>query len=114
MVFIDLEKAYDGVPRQVLWECLEGRRVPRKYIEIIMDMYTRSETSVRAPVGDTDFFPVEVGLHQGSSLSLFLFAVVLDELSKSSQGALPWCMMFADDIVLLAEKKQDLNRRLEE
>ncbi|XP_076942473.1 uncharacterized protein LOC143612352 [Bidens hawaiensis] len=79
-----------------------------------MDMYAMSATSVRAPVGDTDFFPVEVGLHQGSSLSPFLFAVVLDELSKLIQETLPWCMMFADDIVLVAERKLDLNMRLEE
>ncbi|XP_076905135.1 uncharacterized protein LOC143560803 [Bidens hawaiensis] len=79
-----------------------------------MDMYARSSTSVRAPVGDTDLFPVEVCLHQGSALSPFLFDVVLDELSESIQEPLPWCMMFADDIVLVAERKQDLNMRLEE
>ncbi|XP_076956424.1 uncharacterized protein LOC143631595 [Bidens hawaiensis] len=60
MVFIDLEKAYDIVPRQVLWDCMEGRGVPRKYIEIIMDMYAKSATSVRATMGDTDLFPMEL------------------------------------------------------
>jgi hypothetical protein len=58
--------------------------------------------------------PVEVELHQGSALSLFLFAVVLDELSKSIQEAILWCMLFADDIVWVAEHKQDLNVRVEE
>src|ERR1043165_2131048 len=76
MLFIDLEKAYDSVPRRLIWESLEGRGVPRKYLDLIRDMYDRSVTSVRSPVGDTDSFPVEVGLHQGSSLSPFLFAVV--------------------------------------
>ncbi|XP_076917052.1 uncharacterized protein LOC143576971 [Bidens hawaiensis] len=76
-------------------------------------MYANSETSVCAPVGDTDFL-VEVGLHQGSVLSLFLFAVVLDELSKSIQDIFPWCMLFVYDIVLIAESKQDLNMSLQE
>jgi hypothetical protein len=76
--------------------------------------YVWAMTCVRVLVGDTDFFPVEVGLHQGSALSLFLFAIVLDKLSKWTQEAIPWCMLFADDIVLVAEKKQDLNVRLEE
>ncbi|XP_076940095.1 uncharacterized protein LOC143609136 [Bidens hawaiensis] len=111
MVFIDLEKAYDSVPRQLLWDCLESKGVRGKYIKIIRDMYAKSETSVRAPVRDTDFFPVEAGLHQGSALSPFLFVVVLDKLSKLIH---PWCMLFADDFVLIAESKQDLNMRLEE
>ncbi|XP_076932153.1 uncharacterized protein LOC143597557 [Bidens hawaiensis] len=38
----------------------------------------------------------------------------MDELSKSIQEPVPWCMLFADDIVLVAETKQSLNERLEE
>ncbi|KAF5804070.1 putative RNA-directed DNA polymerase [Helianthus annuus] len=63
MVFIDLEKAYDSVPRRLIWDSLEDRGVPSKYVDLIKDMYVETKTSVRAPVGDTDFFPVEVGLH---------------------------------------------------
>ncbi|KAJ0617179.1 putative RNA-directed DNA polymerase [Helianthus annuus] len=114
MVFIDLEKAYDSVPRRLIWDSLEDRGVPSKYVDLIKDMYVETKTSVRAPVGDTDFFPVEVGLHQGSALSPFLFAIVLDELSKSIQESVPWCLLFADDIVLIEESKQSLNERLEE
>ncbi|KAI3685929.1 hypothetical protein L1987_79598 [Smallanthus sonchifolius] len=114
MVFIDLEKAYDSVPRRLIWESLEGRGIPSKYIEAIRDMYHEAKTCVRAPVRDIDFFPMEVGVHQGSALSPFLFAVVLDELSKSIQDAIPWCMLFSDDIVLIAESKEILNNRLEE
>ncbi|XP_035841304.1 uncharacterized protein LOC118488194 [Helianthus annuus] len=95
-------------------ESLEDKGVPGKYVSIIKDMYVRSETSVRAPVGDTDFFAVEVGLHQGSVLSPFLFTIMLDELSRSIQETIPWRMLFADDIVLVAETKQRLNSRLEE
>ncbi|XP_022024225.1 uncharacterized protein LOC110924532 [Helianthus annuus] len=97
-----------------LLDRLECRGVPRKYIDIIRDMYVRSETSIRAPIGDTNFFSVEVGLHQGSALSPFLFAVVLDELSKLIQETVLWCLLFADDIVLVADSKKSLNARLEE
>ncbi|XP_076912830.1 uncharacterized protein LOC143571230 [Bidens hawaiensis] len=38
----------------------------------------------------------------------------MDELSKSIQETVPWCMLFADDIVLVAESKHSLNARLEE
>jgi hypothetical protein len=71
LVFIDLEKAYDSVPRQVIWDSLERRGIPQKYIDLVKDMYGKARTCVRAPVGDTDYFPVEVALHQGSALTRF-------------------------------------------
>ena len=37
MVFIDLEKAYDKVPRNVMWCVLEKHKVPTKYITLIKD-----------------------------------------------------------------------------
>ncbi|VFQ74880.1 unnamed protein product, partial [Cuscuta campestris] len=79
MVFIDLEKAYDRVPR-------------RSY-------------------GDS--FSVGMGLHQGSALSPFLFALVMDVLTQGVQDGVPWCMLFADDIVLIDDTREGLNDKLE-
>ncbi|KAK3575008.1 hypothetical protein QTP86_019658 [Hemibagrus guttatus] len=49
-------------------------------------MYERSRTVVRCAVGQTEEFKVEVGLHQGSALSPFLFAIVMDQLSEEGAG----------------------------
>uniref|UniRef100_A0A8I6Y736 Reverse transcriptase domain-containing protein n=1 Tax=Hordeum vulgare subsp. vulgare TaxID=112509 RepID=A0A8I6Y736_HORVV len=73
MVFIDLEKAYDKIPRNVMWWALEKHKVPIKYITLIKDMYDNVVTSVRTSDGDTDDFPIRIGLHQGSALSPYLF-----------------------------------------
>ncbi|KAL3356212.1 hypothetical protein AABB24_017079 [Solanum stoloniferum] len=54
-----------------------------------------------------------MGLHQGSVLSPFLFALVMDELTRSIQEKVPWCMLFADDIVLIDETRDRVNARLE-
>ncbi|KAK3553056.1 hypothetical protein QTP86_031184, partial [Hemibagrus guttatus] len=78
----DLEKAYDRVPREELWYCMRKSGVAEKYVRVVQDMYERSRTVVRCAVGQTEEFNVEVGLHQGSALSPFLFAIVMDQLSE--------------------------------
>ena len=50
-------------------------------------------------------------MHQGSALSPYLFALVMDELTKSNQKLL-WCMIFADDIVLGDETRSRVNAKL--
>ena len=49
-------------------------------MQLVQDLYEGSETVVRCAVGTTESFKVEVGLHQGSALSPFLFAVIMDRL----------------------------------
>ena len=99
LVFIDLEKAYDRVPRDVLWWAWMKKGISLRYIDLIKDMYDGAITNVRTFGGLSDSFPITIGLHQGSALSSFLFAIVMDELTKNIQDEVPWCMLFADDIV---------------
>ena len=113
MVFVDLEKAYDRVPRQEVWRCLREKMVPEKYVRVIQEMYQNVYTRVRSSVGVTEGFEVRVGLHQGSALSPFLFNIVMDVITEEVREAVPWSILFADDIALSAESREDLETKLE-
>ena len=76
-------------------------------------MYEGSETVVRCAVGTTERFKVKVGLHQRSALSLFLFAVIMDSLTDEVRREPPWTMLFADDIVICEETREEVEQRLE-
>ena len=112
-VFVDLEKAYDRVPREELLWCMRNKRVPEKYIRLVKDMYHQCETEVKCVSGTSEPFTVEVGLHQGSALSPFLFAIIMDALTDDIRKETPWQMMFADDVVLCAREKESLRDDLE-
>jgi len=83
------------------------------YIQVIKDMYKGGKTRVRTPRGITDDFCIGIGLHQGSTLSPFLFTLIIDELTKGIQDEVPWCMLFTDDIILIDESRAGVNAKLE-
>jgi hypothetical protein len=105
MIFIDLGKTYDKVTRNVMWWVLQKHKVSSKYITLIKDMYDNVVTSVRTSDRDINDLPINIGLHQGSALSPCLFALVMDEVTRDIQGGIPWCMLFADDVVLVDESR---------
>ena len=45
-------------------------------------------------------------------MSPYLFALVMDEVTRDMQGEIPWCMLFADDVVLVDESRTGVNRKL--
>ena len=112
-VFIDLEKAYDRVPREELYWCMRRKGIPEKYINLVKDMYHQCETVVKCAAGTSNPFTVEVGLHQGSALSPFLFAIIMDVLTEGVRKSAPWQMLFADDVVLCAQERKELEEELE-
>jgi hypothetical protein len=109
MIIIDLEKAYDKVSRNVMWWSLQKHKVSIKYITLIKDIYDNVVTSVRTSDKDTNDFPINTGLHQGSALSPYLFTLVMDEVTRDIQGGIPWCMIFTDDVVLVDENRMEVD-----
>ena len=111
-VFVDLEKAYNRVPREELWYCMRKSGILEKYVRLVQ-MYEESETVVRCAVGTTESFKVKVGLHQELALSPFLFAVIMDRLTDEVRRESPWTMLFAGNILINKETRKEVELRLE-
>ena len=86
--------------------------VPEKVLEVIKDMYSHAKAAVRTQNGIEDEFEVKVGVHQGSMLSPLLFTIVLEALSKAYRSGLPWEVLYADDLALIAESEGDLIKKI--
>src|SRR3989442_15539030 len=57
---------------------------------------------------------IKVWVHQGSVLSPLLFNIVLQAIAHNFKKGLPWELLYADDLVLLAESRVELERRIME
>jgi hypothetical protein len=113
MIFIDLENAYDKVRRNVTWWAFQKYKVSAKYITLIKDVYDNIVTSVWTSDGDTNNFLINIRLHQGSALSPYLFALVMNKVIRDIHSGIPWCMLFADDVVLVDESRMGVDEKLE-
>ena len=109
--FVDLEKAYDRVPRELIYWSLRKKGVPEEMITKVKMLYTEAKTRIRTSKGPTNEFHIKVGLHQGSALSPFLFVTILDAISQHCRIGIPWELLFADDLVIIATSKEELQRR---
>ena len=81
-------------------------------ITLVQTMYKSTKSKVRVNNLFTDEFEVKVGVHQGSVLSPLLFIIVLKALSSEFRTGTPWELLYADDLVIVAETEIDLRRKL--
>ena len=91
-------------PMTGCWYCIWKTGVEEKYVRLVQDISESSVTAVKCAVGVTDGFKVEVGLHQGSTLSPFLFAMIMDRLTGEVRHKSPNTIIFADGIVNYSER----------
>ena len=76
--FVDLEKAFDRVPRDVVRWALRQLGVEEWLVQTVMVMYKKARTTVRTKQGSSEEFEVKVGVYQGSVLSPLLFVAVME------------------------------------
>ena len=84
MAFVDLEKAFDRVPRKVIWWALRKLGVEEWIVRLVQGMYANARSCVRVGEGYSEEFEVKVGVHQGSVLSHCSSSLCLKPYHESS------------------------------
>ena len=110
MVFVDLEKAIDRVLSMLIESSLRRKGVVECYVNAVMKMYQDVLSQVKVEDEDSKEFAVRVGIHQGSILLPFIFAVVMDVVTEkvAKEGHV---LMYADDLMLICETKEKARQR---
>ena len=124
VAFIDFRKAYDCVDRSLLWESMVSLGVHGCFLESLRAMY--EDVRIRVRVGGKlgECFHSEMGVKQGDPLSPLLFGIFIDRFEALLDNMLPEhgvhvkdillkILLYADDLVLLAESPSDLQNMLD-
>ena len=80
LAFIDLEKAFDRVPREEIWWSMRKLKIDEWLVRIVQSMYKEVRSRMRAGDEYSNSFDVRVGVHQGSVLNPLLFVIVLEAI----------------------------------
>ena len=123
MSFINLEKAYDRVNREALWQVLIKYYVRGKQLSGIKSMYVDSLAYTRVKWGESEQFKMESGVRQGCVMFLWLFNLYMDGVMEEVKMGMgrrgvrlledgrEWTLpgiLYADDLVLCGESEEDL------
>ena len=113
LVFVDLEKAFDRVPRKVICWAMRKLWVEEWAVRVVQSMYIGAKSRVRINNQLSDEFGVNVGVHQGSVLSPLLLVLVLEALSREFRTGVLWELLYADDLVLTSKSLDDCISKFE-
>ena len=121
--FVDFRKAYDSIRHSLLWMKLAALGVSSKMIEVIEESYKKISCRMKINGYLSEKWDYKLGLRQGCILSPLLFTLFIEDLISCLQtlnigiavaDLVVFILMYADDLVLLAEDEKDLQKLLDE
>ena len=78
ITFLDLEKAYDRVDRDAVWNVLRLYGISGRLLQGVKSLYVGSKACLRVGNEVSGWLPMRVGLRQGYVMSPWLFNVYID------------------------------------
>ena len=112
LAFIDLDKAFDRVPREVIWWSIQKLKIDEWLVRIVQPMYKEVKSRMRVSAEYSNLFDVWVGVHQGSVLSPLLFFNVLEALTMEFRTGCLWKILYAEDLMVRAQSIDELLAKL--
>ena len=112
LAFINLEKAFDRVPRRILWWAMRNLRINEWIIQINKSIYYSTHSKVSITNSYSNQINISVGVHQGSMLSPLLFIIVMKDLTCEFRTGCTLKLLYADDLIIIAELLGELKVRL--
>ena len=122
LAFIDFSRAFDSVNHKALWHKLIKLDISSNMLSMLMNIYEKVYASVLSDKGVSNAFECSIGVKQGCVLSPILFSLFVndlpeelhqDELNRVSLMSKELnCLLFADDVVMLAESPHGLQKQL--
>ena len=81
-------------------------------VRSVMSLYEGAKTRVRVDSELSEEFEVKIGMDQGSVLSPFLFAAVVDVVTEFAREGVLSQLLYVDDLVLMSETIDGLRNKL--
>ena len=78
--FMDFEKAFDSVDRDVIWMLMHHYGIPAKFVTLIQQMYENSTCQVMHNGKLSE--EVKTGVRQGCILSPLIFVTMIDWIMR--------------------------------
>ena len=111
MCFVDMERAFDRVPRKMMEWAMRKNGLSEVTVRAVMSLCDGAKTRVKMVSAYSDKFEEKVGVHQGSVLSLLLFATVVDIITENARRGVAKELLYADDLVLMSKTMEGLKER---
>ena len=115
LAFVDMEKAFDTVPREMVMSMVRWKGVPDAEVGMVVGMYEKTTAKVMVREGASEEFEANIELRQGSVLSPLLYIAVLDLISRKTvvKDAIRK-LLYPYGLALVANGKHELRETLEE